>query len=111
MLAASPCRRAAIGTIEAGQAPSELLRSRRAANILGRTQQLASLVPDVPFLARTLAAHGDGPVGDPSAIAQLSMCLAARAHADCALSAHGAAALWSGLVRPRVLMIAYAPRY
>jgi len=110
MLAASPCTRAAIVTIETGEDPSELVRSRRAANILGRTQQLASLVPDVPFLARTLAAHGDEPVGDPSAIAQLSMCLAARAHADCALSAHGAAALWSGYARHRVERIENAIR-
>ena len=110
MLAAFPGTSAAIVTVEMGEDPSELARGRRAASMLGRTQQLASLVPDAPFLARTLAAHGDEPVGDPSAIAQLSMCLAARGHADCALSAHGAAALWSGYTRHRVERIETAIR-
>src|SRR5688500_9012034 len=102
LLAASRDTRAAVITLSMDEDPTDLVRGGRAASMLGRTRDIEAFTPDVPMLARSLAAHCDEPVGDPAGIAQLSMCLAARPYTDCALSGHGAAALWSGFARHRV---------
>jgi asparagine synthase (glutamine-hydrolysing) len=102
LLAAAPASPGTIVTVALDQDASEVVRSGRAASMLGRPREIESLTPDVPALARRLAAASDEPIADPSAILQLSMCLAARRHASVALTAHGAATLWADHARHRV---------
>jgi len=82
--------------------PSQLARSGRAAAMLGRAREIESVTLDVAMLARELAASCDEPLADPSAIAQAAMCLGAHQHTECALAAHGTAALWGGYARHRI---------
>jgi asparagine synthase (glutamine-hydrolysing) len=89
-------------TVADDQDSADLVRGGRAASMLGRARELESAVPDAAVLARRIAAVCDGPVGDPAAVAHLSMCLATRRHASTALAGHGAATLWGGLARHRV---------
>jgi asparagine synthase (glutamine-hydrolysing) len=89
-------------TVALDQDASEIVRSGRAASMLGRTREIESLTPDVPALARRLAAAAGEPIADPSAILQLSMCLGARPHAPVALTAHGAATIWADHARHRI---------
>jgi asparagine synthase (glutamine-hydrolysing) len=81
---------------------TDVVRSGRAASMLGRTREIESVTPDAATLARQLAASSGEPVADPSAIAQLAMCLGARRHATCGLAGHGAATLWAGHARHHV---------
>jgi len=89
-------------TCAVDQDAGDVVRSGRAASMLGRARELESRGVDAAGLARQLAAVADEPVGDPAAITHLSMCLASRRHASIALAAHGAATLWAGLARHRV---------
>ena len=89
-------------TCAVDQDAGDVVRSGRAASMLGRARELESPGVDAAGLARQLAAVADEPVGDPAAITHLSMCLASRRHASIALAAHGAATLWAGLARHRV---------
>ena len=89
-------------TVALDQEASDVVRSGRAASMLGRSREIESITPDAALLARRLAAACDEPLADPAAISQLSMCLGVRRHAEDALSAHGAATLWAGYARHRV---------
>ena len=82
--------------------PADVVRSGRAASMLGRARELESAAMDGAVLARRIAAVCDEPVGDPAAVEHLSMCLATRHHATTAVTGHGAATLWAGLARHRV---------
>jgi asparagine synthase (glutamine-hydrolysing) len=84
------------------QENSELARSHAAGAALGHTPEIEVATPDVAILAGQLAARFDEPIADPSAIAHYATCVAARVHVDCAVTAHGAAALWAGYARHRV---------
>jgi asparagine synthase (glutamine-hydrolysing) len=84
------------------QDASELARAHAAATALGHAPEIEVATPDMSILAGQLAARFDEPIADPSAIAQYATCVAARLHVDCAVTAHGAAALWAGYARHRV---------
>jgi asparagine synthase (glutamine-hydrolysing) len=92
------------------QDSAELARAYDAASALGHTPDIEVATPDVPVLATELASRFDEPIADPSAVAQYATCVAARRHTDCALTAHGAAALWAGYARHRVERIENALR-
>ena len=96
LLAALPRSGGMAVTVGLDQDTSDLARSHEAGTVLGRTPEIEIATPDLPVLAAALAAHFDEPVADPSAVAQFATCVAARAHIDCALTAHGTAALWAG---------------
>ena len=84
------------------QEGGDLARSHAAGAALGHTPEIEVATPDVPVVASGLAARFDEPIADPSAIAQYATFVAARLHVDCAVTAHGAAALWAGYARHRV---------
>jgi asparagine synthase (glutamine-hydrolysing) len=100
MLSAAPhaARPIAI-TVAVDQEPRELARSNSAASHLGHARELEGLPMPAPALATELASHFDEPIADPSALAQLVVCTAARRHTDCAIAAHGASMLWGGSSR------------
>ena len=81
---------------------ADIVRSGRAASLLGYTRELDTATPDAVPLARQLAAACDEPVADPAAITQLAACLAMRRHAGAAVGAHGAATLWADHARHRM---------
>lgn len=97
-------------TVTADQDGSEVVRSGRAASLLGRSRDLDTRTPDFAALARELAAGCDEPVGDPAAVSQFAICLGARRYVDCALAAHGAATLWADHARHRVERVEAAAR-
>jgi asparagine synthase (glutamine-hydrolysing) len=80
----------------------DVVRSGRAASLLGYSRELDTTAPDAVALARQMATACDEPVADPSAITQLAACLAMRRHASVAVGAHGAATLWADHARHRV---------
>jgi asparagine synthase (glutamine-hydrolysing) len=88
----------------------DLVRSGRAANMLGRARDLEAVTVDAAALARDLAAAGDEPVGDPAAIEQLAVCRGVGRRARAALGAHGAAALWAGSAHHRIERLEAAAR-
>jgi asparagine synthase (glutamine-hydrolysing) len=118
VLTALPAHSAAAGTsrkvtpvsVALEQETAELARSYEAAAALGHTPEIEVATPDVPVLATQLASRFDEPIADPSAVAQYATCVAARLHVDCALTAHGAAALWAGYARHRVERVENALR-
>jgi asparagine synthase (glutamine-hydrolysing) len=81
---------------------SDIVRSGRAASLLGYPRELETTTPDAVLLARQFAAACDEPVADPAAITQLAACLAMRRHAGAAIGAHGAATLWADHARHRM---------
>jgi asparagine synthase (glutamine-hydrolysing) len=89
-------------TVDVEQDASELARSESAATWLGHTRQLELAAPDAIALAGEFASHMYEPIADPSAIMQLAVLRAARRHADCAFTAHGASILWTGQARPHL---------
>jgi asparagine synthase (glutamine-hydrolysing) len=89
-------------TVALDQNASDLARSYAAVVHLNGAPQIEVAIPDVPVVAAVLAAGFDEPIGDPSAVAQYAICMAARLHTDDALAGHGAAALWAGYTRHRV---------
>ena len=80
----------------------ELARAHAAGEALGHAPEIEVATPDISIVAGELAARFDEPIADPSAIAQYATCVAARVHVDCAVTAHGAAAVWAGYTRHRV---------
>ena len=99
LLASAPAPIPAVITSALDLEEHELVRSDRAARHLGYTREIEAAEPQIPVLARELAAHCDAPIADPAAISQLALCLAAARHTECALAATGAATLWSGHAR------------
>ncbi len=97
-------------TVALEQAGAELARSHAAGVTLGHAPEIEVATSDVPVLASQLAGRFDEPIADPSAVAQYATCVAASLHVDCALTAHGAAALWAGYTRHRVERIEGAVR-
>jgi asparagine synthase (glutamine-hydrolysing) len=110
MLSAAAGLRARVVTVPLDEEPSELVRSGRAASMLGWTRELASFTPDVAALARDLAARCAEPVADPSAVLQLAMCLGAAGQVRAPLAAHGGSTLWAGHARHRVERLEMAVR-
>lgn len=101
LLAALPPSAASPVTVAVDEDPTELTRSEHAASHLGRTRQLETTTAPLPLLASELTGHVEEPIADPAATAQFAICMAARRHTDCALTGHGAAALWAGTARHR----------
>jgi asparagine synthase (glutamine-hydrolysing) len=99
---AAPAGTAPLLTVTVDQDAGDIVRSGRAASMLGRAREIESPSRDVATLARQLAAVCDEPVGDPAAISQALMCAGARRHAAASIAAHGAATLWAGHARHRV---------
>ena len=96
LLAALPAPTGRAVTVGLDQETADLARSHRAGMLLGHEPEIEIATPDLPVLATELASHFDEPIGDPSAVAQFATCVAARVHTDCAVTAHGASALWAG---------------
>jgi asparagine synthase (glutamine-hydrolysing) len=91
-------------TVDCDVEPSDLARSDAAAAHLGRLRELETVEQPTSSLVEELTAISGEPVGDPSAVTQLAVCKAAAKHADTALSAHGAAVLWTPDASHRALL-------
>jgi asparagine synthase (glutamine-hydrolysing) len=102
LLSAAPATTGPVVTVAIDQDASEVVRSGRAASMLGRSREIESGGGDAGALARQLAAVCAEPIGDPSAISQLAVCRAVRRYATSALTAHGAATVWAGHARHRI---------
>jgi asparagine synthase (glutamine-hydrolysing) len=102
LVSAAPAARSPLVTVAVDQDSTEVVRSGRAASMLGRTRELESIAPDIATLARQLAAICNEPVADPWAITQLAIYTSARRHTGCAFAAHGAATLLAGHARHHV---------
>jgi asparagine synthase (glutamine-hydrolysing) len=87
------------------QGPADLVRIATAAQHLGLRSEIDLAMPDAGEVARLLSYHLDEPAADPAAIAQYSVCVAARRHMHAAVTGHGAGALWAGYARHRVEQI------
>jgi asparagine synthase (glutamine-hydrolysing) len=110
LLSAAPQRLGAVVTVAMEQDSSELARTHAAGEQLGHQPTIEEAMPDASALATELASHFDEPIADPAAIAQYATFVAARMHADCALTAHGAAVLWAGYARHRIDRVENAVR-
>jgi asparagine synthase (glutamine-hydrolysing) len=104
LLSAAPAGAGVPITVDVDVDPSDLTRSDAAAAHLGRLRELETVAQPTSSLVEELTAISGEPVGDPSAVTQLAVCKAAAKHADTALSAHGAAVLWSPNARRRALL-------
>ena len=110
MMSAAPGVRGRAVTVALDDDVTDVVRSGRAASMLGWTRDLVPFGADAAVLARDLAARCDEPVADPSAIAQLAVCLGASRHTHRALAAHGGSTLWAGQARHRVERLELAAR-
>jgi asparagine synthase (glutamine-hydrolysing) len=79
----------------------ETERALAASRQLGIEPRVEFTVPEGASLALSVAAQFDEPVGDPCAISEYAVLLAARTSADSALAGHGARTLWPQLRRSR----------
>lgn len=102
LLAAGSARVGEVVTVAVDQDTTEVARGHEFARHLGCDPQVEVATPDVAMVAGHLASFLDEPIADPTAIAQYSVCAAARAHTAYAFAGHGAAALWAGHARHRV---------
>ena len=102
LLSAAPRTSGTPITVDLDQDPSELTRSDAVAAHLGRIRELESVTRPMSALVDELTASSGEPTADPSALAQLAICAAARRRAATALGAHGAAVFWAGYARHRV---------
>jgi asparagine synthetase B (glutamine-hydrolysing) len=103
LLAATPPQTGVPLTVDLDHDPSELTRSDAAAARLGHSRELETIARPVSTLIDEVISTSGEPVGDPSALSQFAICQAAAQRVNVALSAHGAAALWSGNVGQRRL--------
>jgi asparagine synthetase B (glutamine-hydrolysing) len=103
LLTATPSKTAATITVDLDHDPNELTRSDVAAAHLGHVREIETIARPVSTLIDEVNATSGEPVGDPAALTEFAVCRAAAKHAALALTAHGAALLWSGRVsQPRL---------
>jgi asparagine synthase (glutamine-hydrolysing) len=87
-----------------------LLHTSRTADHLGLRSEIDVATLEAGEVARLLAWHLDEPAGDPAAISQYAVFVAARQYSGVALTGHGAAALWAGYARHRMERLEWAMR-
>ena len=101
ILATLPRGRSAVA-VGVEQEPADLVRMAGASHHLGLHTDIDLATPVAAEVGRALAWHFDEPAGDPAAVAQYAVFVAARNHVEIALSGHGAGALWAGYARHRI---------
>ncbi|MGH8185420.1 MAG: asparagine synthase-related protein, partial [Steroidobacteraceae bacterium] len=77
------------------------LHAAQTASTLGLRSEIALATLEAGEVAQLLAWHLDEPAGDPAALSQYAVFVAARQYTDIALTGHGAAGLWAGYARHR----------
>ena len=81
-------------TVAVDQTTSTISGAAALARALGTQPRIEVSTPDACSAARFLSAQMDEPLADPALLIQYAVCEAARAHADAALTGHGARVFW-----------------